>query len=203
MIVAPIVVLAGALLIAGSRTVVALVAYVVLAVAAGALIAPAAAVAPLALAVFGITLVMKILVAPAVILVFLRTQPAARNLRPSLALPLRLLLAIALGALGAGAVDVANVAAAPQLALALYVVACALAMLLVHRNLLAQLIALLALGTGITLCGAVLAPALPESVELGATFDALVGTFIGLGLIRAVAAVDPLLDVESLKQLRG
>jgi hydrogenase-4 membrane subunit HyfE len=120
----------------------------------------------------------------------LRTHPEARALRPSLGLPLRLLLAV-------------GAAAATANEPAVFVVACGVGMLLVHRNLIAHLIALLVLGTGITLWGAVIAPALPESIELGATFDAVVGTFIGLALIRAVAAHHPLLDVESLRSLRG
>jgi hydrogenase-4 membrane subunit HyfE len=76
-------------------------------------------------------------------------------------------------------------------------------MLVVHRNLLAHVIGLLALGAGVTLAGAVLAPQLPESVELGATFDAVVGTFIGLALVRAFVAQNPMLDVEFLRKLRG
>jgi hydrogenase-4 component E len=201
-----VVLVAGGLLVVTGRTVVALVAYVVLAATASVLIAPAAADSLLAVFVFGVMTLMKVVVAPLGILWFLRAQPAARNLRPSLSAPLRLLLAIGFAALGARfAQDVRfqTDAATWQLGLGVFAIACSIGMLIVHRNLIAHLIGLLAVGTGITLCGAILAPSLPESVELGATFDVLVGTFVGLTLIRAFAAHDPLLDVESLRRLRG
>jgi hydrogenase-4 membrane subunit HyfE len=76
-------------------------------------------------------------------------------------------------------------------------------MLMIFRNLLAQMIGLLVLGIGIGFAGSMLAPGLPESIELGATFDALVATFIGLALVRAMVVHDPLLDVETLRRLRG
>ena len=44
-----------------------------------------------------------------------------------------------------------------------FVVLCGVGMLIVHRNLLAHVVGLLVLGTGVTLAGAVLAPTLPES----------------------------------------
>lgn len=206
MTLALIVLVAGGLLVVTGRTVLALVAYVVLAATASVLIAPATAGSLLAVIVFGGTTVMKVVVAPLGILWFLRAQPAVRALRPSLSAPLRLLLAIGFAALAvfvARAVGFRSDVAAAQLELGVFFVACGVGMLIVHRNLIAHLIGLLVLGTGITLCGAILAPSLPESVELGATFDALVGTFVGLTLIRAFAAHDPLLDVESLRSLRG
>jgi hydrogenase-4 component E len=82
-------------------------------------------------------------------------------------------------------------------------VLCGLAILIVHRNLLAAVIGLLVLGTGATLAGAVIAPGLPGLIELGAAFDTLVATFIGLALARAFVAHNPLLDVISLRRLRG
>ena len=188
-----LIVAAGGVLLVTSRTALAVGAYVVLAAAASALIAPAVAASPLAVATFSITTVMKVVVAPLVLLWFLRAQPAARTLQPSLAIPLRLLLAIGIALVGINS----------AIGLGIAVVAVGAGALVLHRNLIAQLIGLLALGTGVTLCGAVLAPGLPETVELGASFDALVGTFIGLALIRAFAAHDPLLDVESLRRLRG
>jgi hydrogenase-4 membrane subunit HyfE len=193
MTLAVLIVAAGGVLLVTSRTAVAVVAYVVLAAAATVLIAPAVASSPAAVVAFSITTAMKVVVAPLVLLGFLHAQPAARALQPSLAIPLRLLLAIAIAVLGLQS----------AMGLGIAVIAVGAAALLVHRNLIAQLIGLLALGTGVTLCGAVLAPGLPETVELGATFDALVGTFIGLALVRAFAAHDPLLDVESLRRLRG
>ena len=75
-------------------------------------------------------------------------------------------------------------------------------MLVVHRNLLAHVIGLLALGAG-ALGRRAVGPATSRIRRLGATFDALVGTFIGLALVRAFAAQNPMLDVESLRKLRG
>ena len=193
MTLALLIVAAGGILLVTSRTALAIGAYVVLAAAASVLIAPAAAAAPLAAVAFSITTAMKTIVAPLVLLWFVRAQPAARDLRPSIPIPLRLLLAIGIAVAGLDS----------AIGLGVAVTAMGAALLIVHRNLIAHLIALLVLGTGVTLCGAVLAPGVPETVELGATFDALVGTFVGLALMRAFAAHDPLLDVESLRRLRG
>jgi hydrogenase-4 component E len=176
---------------------------VVLAVIASALIAPSALVSPTAFAIFALTTLMKVIVAPLGIVWFLRENPPAADLHPSLALPQRLLLAIGIAVAAAAIAHVPALAEIPLLRLIAYVVLCGIGMLVVHRNLLAHVIGLLALGAGITLAGAELAPQLPESVELGATFDALVGTFIGLALVRAFAAQNPMLDVESLRKLRG
>jgi hydrogenase-4 component E len=198
-----LVLLAGAVLIVGGRTTFVLIAYVVLAVTATMLIPTSALASPLAFAVLALTTVMKVLVAPLVIVFFLRGNPAASDLRPSLGLPWRLMLAIAFALVAAGVRTVPALAGMPHQDLAAYVILCGVGMLVVHRNLLAHVIGLLALGTGIMLAGTVLAPQLPESIELGATFDALVGTFIGLAIVRAFVLHNPLLDVESLRKLRG
>jgi hydrogenase-4 component E len=195
--------LAGALLIVAGRTLYVLAAYVVLALIASFLIAPSALGSPLAFGIFSLTTLMKVVVAPLGIVWFLRSNPAAADLHPSLSLPRRLLLAIGIAVAAAAVARVPALAQIPLQKLIAYVVLCGVCMLVVHRNLLAHVIGLLALGAGITLAGAELAPQLPESVELGATFDALVGTFIGLALVRAFAAQNPMLDVESLRKLRG
>lgn len=199
----PLVLLAGAVLIVSSRTPSVLLAYVVLAASATALIPSSALVTPLAFAVFALTTTMKVVVAPLVVLMFLRAHPAASNLRPSISLPLRLVLAIGFALVAAGVGRLPALSGIPSLGLAAYVVLCGVGMLIVHRNLLAHVIGLLALGAGITLAGAILAPELPDSVELGASFDALVGTFIGLALVRALVSRNVSLDVESLRKLRG
>lgn len=194
---------AGAVLIISSRSTVVLAAYVVLAVTVTVLIAPETTVSALAFGLFLLATILKVIVAPAVLVWFVRANPGARDLRSSLTLPARLLLAIAIAAVATGLAGSALGAALPLLKIIVFVVACGVGMLLVHRNLIAHIIALLVLGTGVTLCGAAFAPHLPEAIELGATFDALVGTFIGLALIRALVARDALLDVETLRSLRG
>jgi hypothetical protein len=198
-----LVLLAGAVLIVSARTVFVLAAYVVLAVTASVLIFPSVLGSPVALAFFTVTTVMKVVVAPLGVIVFLRGSPTAADLRPSLTLPMRLLLAIGFAIVSALVSHIPELSAIPMQRLVAYVVLCGVGTLIVHRNVLSHVLGLLALGAGVTLAGAALAPQLPESVELGATFDALVGTFIGLALIREFAAHHPALDVESLKRLRG
>jgi hydrogenase-4 component E len=197
------VLLAGAVLIVSSRTASALLAYIVLAATATVLVPSLALGTPLALGVFALTTTLKVVVAPLFVVLFLRANPPASNLRPSISLPLRFLLVIGF-ALVAGAVGrLPALSGIASLGFAAYVVLCGVGMLIVHRNLLAHVIGLLALGAGITLAGAVLAPELPDAVELGASFDALVGTFIGLALVRAFISRNMPLDVESLRKLRG
>lgn len=194
---------AGALLIVERRTPRILAAYVVLAATASIFILPSALASPLALALFALSSLVKLVVVPVGILLFLRANPAASDLRPSIGLPARIVLVVAFASIARAAGHSAALAAIPMQGMVAYVVLCSVGMLIVHRNLLAHVMGLLALGAGITLAGATLAPSLPESVELGATFDALVATFIGLALVRAFVAENPVLDVESLRRLRG
>ncbi|MFZ1123905.1 MAG: NADH-quinone oxidoreductase subunit K [Candidatus Baltobacteraceae bacterium] len=198
-----LVLLAGAVLIVSARTVFVLAAYAVLAVTASLLIFPSVLASPVALAFFVVTTLMKVVVAPLGVILFVRGNPTAADLRPSLTLPLRLLLAIGFALVSAAAAHIPALSAIPLQRLVAYVVLCGVGTLIVHRNVLSHILGLLVLGAGVTLAGAALAPQLPESIELGATFDALVGTFIGLALIREFATHHPALDVESLKRLRG
>jgi hydrogenase-4 membrane subunit HyfE len=198
-----IVLVAGAILIVSARTTYVLGAYVVLAIIASILIEPSTHESTLAFGLFFITTAIKVFVAPLGIVIFLRNNPSAANLRSSVSMPLRLLLAIGFALVAAAFARIPGLAGIPMQGLVAYVALCGVGMLIVHRNLLSHVIGLLALGAGVTLAGAVLAPQLPESVELGATFDAIVGTFIGLALVRAFTVQNPMLDVEFLRRLRG
>ena len=193
----------GASLILGTRTSFVVVAYVVLAALTTAFVAPSAEHAPLPLVLFVLSGALKLIVAPIGVLLFLRANPLAENLRPSIALPGRILLVIGFALAARGASHLPALGTIANSHIVSYAILCGIGMLIVHRNLLAHLLGLLVLGTGVTLAGAILVPTLPESVELGATFDALIATFIGLALVRAVIAHNPLLDVESLRRLRG
>ena len=197
-----ILLLAGAVLLLSTRTTQMLAGYVVLAVTVSAFVAPAALGSPLSLALFTVSALLKVVLAPLGILAFVRANPEAGDLRPSLAAPVRLLLVVAF-ALVARAGVVPGLADVALQNVAAYVVLCGVGVLIVQRNLLAHVVGLLALGAGVTLAGAILAPALPESVELGATFDAFVATFIGLALVRAFFSQKAPLDVDALRSLRG
>ncbi len=197
------VLVAGAILIVSARTSYVLTAYVVLAAIASVLIEPSTHESWLAFTLFFITTLIKVIIAPLGIVFFMRGNPAASDLHPSVSMPLRLLLAIGFALVAAAFTHIPSLAGIPMQGLVAYVTLCGVGMLVVHRNLLAHVIGLLALGAGVTLAGAVLAPQLPESVELGATFDAVVGTFIGLALVRAFVVQNPMLDVEFLRRLRG
>ena len=187
----------GAALILDVRTSRVVVAYVILAAWVAALALPSALGSPVTLALFVLSFGMKLVVAPLGIWFFTQRNPAARDLRPAINLPLRLVLVLALAFVSQGVTPLRLVD------LATYLVLCGLTVLIVQRNLLAALIGLLVLGLGATLTGVALAPQLPASIELGAAFDALIVTFIGLGLVRAFLAHDATLDVSSLRRLRG
>lgn len=195
--------ISGASLILVTRTSSVVVAYVVLAALTTVFVAPTAVHAPLPLMLFVASALLKLVVAPVGIMLFLRANPLAGDLRPSIALPGRLLIVIAFALTARGVGHLTELEKITNADMAAFAILCGIGMLIVHRNLLAHLLGLLVLGTGVTFTGAILAPNLPESVELGATFDALVATFIGLALVRAVVAHNPLLDVESLQRLRG
>ena len=198
-----LVLLAGAGLVLNARTSQAVVAYIVLAALATYFIFPATNGSPIALLLFVLSGFVKLIAAPLGVWLFVTANPATRDLRPSVPIAGRLLVVIAFAAAahGVAAMDAfRGIGGIDEIA---YVILCALGMLVIQRNLLAHILGLLALSAGVTLAGAVLAPGLPESVELGATFDAVVVTFIGLGLVRAFIVHNPVLDVESLRSLRG
>jgi hydrogenase-4 membrane subunit HyfE len=199
-----VILVVGAVLLMNGRTVGVLVAYVVLAMTLSAFDLTAALASPATFALFALATVLKVVLAPLGILLFVRVNPAAADLRPSLPMAARLLLVIAFALLAEAATQLPALASVVAHAdLAAFVILCGVGMLMIFRNLLAQMIGLLVLGIGIGFAGSMLAPGLPESIELGATFDALVATFIGLALVRAMVVHDPLLDVETLRRLRG
>ncbi|MHB8153836.1 MAG: hypothetical protein ACYDA5_05130 [Vulcanimicrobiaceae bacterium] len=206
MIVQLAVLIAGAVFLMSGRTVAVLVAYIALAVAESAFVAPLASASPTVLALFIVASIVKLVLTPLGVLLFLRANPAAKDLRPSIAMPARLALVIAFALVSEALARIPSLAAISVLPLREvigYIVLCGAGMLIVHRGLLAHLIGLLALGIAIALAGAAFAPKLPEFIELGAAFDALLATFIGLALVRSILAHNPLLDVESLRRLRG
>lgn len=196
-------VLAGAALILSSRTLLAAVAYLVIAAIAIASIFPATVDSPLAIALLAGSAFLKLCVAPIGIYLFIRANPATRDLRPSISLPSRLIVVVAIGLAARAVAGFAAFRDVSGVGIAAYVILCALGMLIVQRNLIAHVIGLLAFSAGITVAGLAIAPGLPVVVELGASFDALVVTFIGLAIVRAFLAHNPLLDVASLRRLRG
>jgi hydrogenase-4 membrane subunit HyfE len=198
-----VVIAAGAALIVDTRTWRVAIAYAILAGMTSVSTAPPATEGALPLALFVVSLFLKLLVAPIGILLFARRNPAARDLRPAFNLPVRLMVVLALAFTAHGVTRMPEFAAVPAIGMASYTILCGLAVLVIHRNLVAEVIGLLVLGSGVTLAGATIAPQLPQSVEFGATFDALVVTFIGLALVRAFLMHNPLLDIESLQRLRG
>jgi len=195
--------LAGATLIVNGRTAQALIAYVVLAATASAVLLPASLATPTTLALFSLSTLLKVGLAPVGLRWFLRANPTADNLSPSAPAPVRIMLAILMALAARSIGQDPMLSGIPMVGTATFTVLCGVGMLMLHRNLLAHVIGLLVLGSGIELAGAMLAPGLPASFELGASFDVLVATFIGLMLVRAIAAHNPLLDVESLRSLRG
>ncbi len=194
---------AGATLLMDGRTSHVLAAYVVLAAAMSTVIAPVAATTLLSAVLFAVSTLLKVVLAPLGLFFFLRTNPATGNLRPSIPMPLRLMLALGFALVSRGVAHFPALAGIPMRDSIAFLVLCGVGMLIVHRNLVADMIGLLVLGVAVDLAGAVMAPQLPESIELSATFDALLATFLGLTLVRSMLGNNPLLDVEDLRKLRG
>jgi|GEM_PF-1461782 len=190
------------IMIADTRAKRVLAAYVAIAIVTTVVTFPGASTTLGGLLLFGIATVLKVVLAPIGIVWFLRRNPEAEDLRAGAPLPIRVLTVIVLVVLSR-AVDRLPVAAAlPLQSTVAFVILCGIAMLLMHRNVLADLLGLLVFGAGITLEGALAAPQLPEAVELGAAFDVLVTTFIGLALLRTLHQRG-MLDVDRLRSLRG
>ena len=189
-------------MIADTRAKRVLAAYVAIAIVTTVVTFPGASTTLGGFAVFGIATALKVVLAPIGIMWFLRRNPEAEDLRAGAPLPLRVLTVIVLVVLSRAVERLPVAAALPLQSTVAFVILCGIAMLLMHRNVLADLLGLLVFGAGITLEGALAAPQLPEAVELGAAFDVLVTTFIGLALLRTLHQRG-LLDVDSLRSLRG
>lgn len=154
------------------------------------------------LLLFSLATLLKVVLAPIGILWFIRLNTEAEDLRASAPLPVRVIVIIVLIVLSRAVHRLPGLAGLPSQSIVAFVVLCGIAMLLMHRNVLADLLGLLLFGAGITLEAALVAPQLPAVVELGAAFDVLVTTFIGLALLRTLRERG-LLDVDRLRNLRG
>jgi hydrogenase-4 component E len=198
-----VIIVLGALVLVDTRAKRVLGVYVVLALVIAALTARSVVADPPALAAFVLAALLKIIGAPLGILWFLRRAPEADDLRASVSLPLRVLGVFLLVAASLRVETLPALAGLPMQGPVAFVTLCGLGLVLLHRNVLADLLGLLVLGAGITLEAVLAAPALPEAVELGAAFDVLVTTFIGLALLRTLRGRGMHLDVDALRSLRG
>ena len=189
-------------MIADTRAKRVLAAYVAIAIVTTVVTFPGASATLGGLVLFGLATALKVVLAPIGILWFIRRNPEAEDLRAGAPLPVRVLAVIVLVMLSRGVDHLPVAAALPLQSTVAFVILCGIAILLIHRNVLADLLGLLVFGAGITLEGALAAPLLPEAVELGAAFDVLVTTFIGLALLRTLHQRG-MLDVDRLRSLRG
>lgn len=190
------------IIIADTRAKRVLAGYVAIAVVTTIITFPGASATVSGSILFGLATALKVVLAPIGILWFIRRNPEAEDLRASAPLPVRVLTVIVLVVLSRAVERLSVAAALPLQSVAAFVILCGIAMLIMHRNVLADLLGLLVFGAGITLEGVLAAPQLPEAVELGAAFDVLVTTFIGLALLRTLHRRG-LLDVDRLRSLRG
>ncbi len=198
------IVLCGALLIVDSRLRSALTAYVVFTIGVLVLAHPRGPEAGIGdLALFGALAFLKVVVGPTAIVWLHVNRRVPGDLAPSFNLGVR--IAVAVLAFSAARYFGASPAFADAKfgAVVFYAIFASICVVLLHRNLLAHMIGLLALGSSITLAAAVFAPALPGGVELADTFDALFATLVAIAVARAIAQHDPRLDIRSLRGLRG
>jgi hypothetical protein len=198
------IVLAGAVLVVGSRLRAALVAYVVFTLCVLWLSRPSGGEATItAIVLFSALAFTKVVVGPAAILLLRAKYRVPDDLAPSFNLGARVAvagLALLLAQYFGRAPAFSDVSAAFAV---FYAVFASICVVLMHRNLLAHIVGLLGLGSAVTLAAAVFAPSLPGAIELAGTFDAVFATFIAIAVARAVILHDPRLDIRSLRGLHG
>jgi hydrogenase-4 membrane subunit HyfE len=198
-----IVAFASATFIIASRTSQALAAYVVLGATAVVLSAEDMPHAGVGLASLVIAVLLKLVVAPLSVVFLIRRHAAAKDLHPGLALPARIAVAIALAALAASTTSMPALRGLTMSREIVFAALCGATMIVVHRNLMAGVIGLLALDGAVTLAGAEFAPTVPHLLDLFAAFDALVVTVIAMTILRELHRHYPTFDVRSLRKLRG
>lgn len=198
------IVLAGAILIVGSRLRFALVVYVAFTLCILWLSLPRGHDATVvSIALFSSLAFIKVIVGPAAILWLRAKYHVPDDLAPSFNLGVRILvagLALVLAQYFSQARAFSDV---PSGFVVFYAIFASICIVLMHRNLLAHVVGLLGLGSAITLAASVFAPSLPGAIELAGTFDAVFATFIAIAVARAVIIHDPRLDIRSLRGLRG
>lgn len=197
-----VVLLSAAVLIADSRLNSSLLAYVAF-TAATLWLGYDPQAGPAHLALFACIGALKIVAGPLAVWLLARKYAVPRNLAPSLSAPWRVAVAAGVAFTAYEIGRVPAFAGAAHADAVLYAIFAAISTIVLHRNLLAHAIGLLALGSAITLAGAVFAPGLPGSVELASTFDAVIATLVAVLLARALVTYDPRLDAASLRELRG
>lgn len=197
-----VLILALAALVIDSRLRSAILAYVCFTIAALALSVPHGADALHLVLFYGLA-VIKVIAGPAAILWLSRTNHLRQDLGPSFTLGVRSASVIVVLILARQVGQMPAFADIPSAALVFYSFVTSVGVVILHRSLLAHIVGLLALGSAITLAGAIFAPGLPGGVELADTFDAVIATLVGVVIARAVAEHDPGLDIRSLRQLRG
>ncbi len=146
---------------------------------------------------------VKLFAGPALIITIVKRYGVPENLSTSFNLAWRFGIAVGVVSLGG---FVGTLPAFAHIALARTVFTAVFAsgaIFVLHRNLLAHVIGLLAFGSCISLAGAVFAPGLSGASELADTFDVVLATIVALAVARALLAFDPKLDVRSLRGLRG
>lgn len=197
-----VVVLAAAVLVVGSHLRSTLIAYLVFTAATLALTFPHLSETQAMLFFAGIALV-KLVVSPLMVLYIVKRYGIAENLAPSVNLTWRIALVLVAVVAGREAGHMAafrEVANAGTVFTALFVSS---SIIVIYRNLMAHVIGLLAIGSAISLAGTVFAPGLSGAIELAATFDIVIASGVALAIARVFAAIDPRLDIRSLRELRG
>jgi hydrogenase-4 membrane subunit HyfE len=197
-----VITLAACALILTGRIKSALLAY--LAFSAGALVLsfPHGAHAA-GLALFGLLASAKLVAGPLVLVWLVRTHGAPEDLAPAMSVAWRVVFAVAAVAIGRAAGELSGFAHSPHAGTVFTAFFCSVAIVIVHRNLLAHVLGLLALGSAVSLAGAVFGEGLSGAIELGDTFDILLATLVALALARAIVIHNPRLDVRRMRELRG
>ena len=195
--------LMGALLVVEVRVLRALGAYAVLTAVITAYAALSGSLNWYALTIVVLTAAAKLVAAPLGIVYIVRGNPSAGRTRPVLSMPARVALVVIAAALSQVVAAMPAFAGIAQANLVVYTLLCGVLMLVNNRNLLAHVMGLLTIGTSLTLAGAIVAPGIPGSLELGAAFDALLATLLAIGLARALLQYDPALDIVTLRHLKG
>src|SRR5215469_8957430 len=155
-----------------------------------------------AMTFFATIAAIKIAVVPLALMFIVRRYGVPEHLAPSFGAAWRIALALAAIIAGHEAGRMTGFAGVPLAGTVFTAVFASVGAIVLHRNLLAHVIGLLALGSSITLAGSVFAPGLPAAIELADTFDAVIATFVALAVARAIIAFDPNLDIRSLRSLR-
>ncbi len=175
--------------------------------AGAALYAGLATDSPHIVAAAGLTAMVKVIAAPALLWLLLQRLPTSHDAQPSLGQRTGLVLAVLMALVFARTLDAqpfhTAIGAEHVLPTSVTVMLIGIQVMVTHRQALSQVIGFLVLENGMALAALTAAYGMPLIVEFGIFLDLLLAVFVAFVYTQRMHVIFGSLDTERLRSLRG